>query len=350
MNQPARNTRKRNERPHLVGNRTRDVFIFLFFVFVCSIFWFVQQLEENFSYEITTPVTLTDIPKDVVITTDVPSEIKLTVRGKGIDLLPYLLFNKSTDTLRLSVSTFAGPEMYGRAYLLSQQIQRLAKDLLPSHASILAVNPDTLSFYYNRGLPRRLPIRPAGYISAKDQYCIVGCRFSPDSVNVYAPKNVLDTMRAVYTELVNQTSLDQTIETRVRLAQKPGICTRPEEVSMTTIVDILTGQSKEVPIVGVNFPADKTLRTFPPTVKVLYRVPGNMAGSIKLEDFTVVISYAELEGNATNRCRPHINQIPEGVVGAYIDPVEVEYLIENIQSEDSSEPTGKQSDHKKKQR
>lgn len=334
MSSPKTNTDKRNEQKHLVGNRTRDLFIFLFFVVVCSIFWIVQQLEENFTHEVTMPVVLTDVPEDLVVTTDIAPELKLTVRGKGVDLIPYLFFNKPTDTLRISVSTYAGKEQSGKTVLLSTQIQKLAKDLLPSQASVLALSPDTLSFYYNRGLPRRLPVRPYGLVSAQDQYSIIGYEFTPESVSVYAPQQVLDTMRAIYTEPLYLTELDKTQENEVRLQQKAGICARPEMVTMRTNVDILTGQSQEVPVVGINFPAEKTLRTFPSTVQVVYRVADSNASSVKAEDFTVVISYAELVDNTTNRCRPHINQMPEGVVGAHIDPIEVEYLIESIQSEE----------------
>lgn len=344
MNSKTPETKKRSTRNHLVGNRTRDAFIFLFFVLVCTVFWFVQQLEENFTQEITMPVRLTDVPSDVVVTTDIAREIKLTVRGKGVDMLPYLLFNKTADTLRISVSSQAGKEQSGRTLFLANQIQKMAKDKLPSQASILAVAPDTLSFYYNRGLPKRLPVRFSGTITAQEQYCIVGNEFAPDSVNVYAPRHVLDTMQAIHIEPLYLTDLSKTQEQVVRLHQKPGICARPEQVVMRTRVDILTGQSVEIPVVAINFPAEKTLRTFPSTVRVVYRVPDNKANTIHAEDFTVVISYAELVDNTTGRCRPHINQMPEGIVGAHIDPVEVEYLLENIKSEED-EPT-----HKKKKK
>ena len=327
-------TKKRDARNNRVGNRTRDAFIFLFFVLVCFIFWTAQRLEETFTHEVTVPVQLTDIPHDLVITTGIQSEMKVTVRAKGVDILPYLLFNKATDTLRINAGIYAGRDRAGRTLILNNQLQRLAKDLLSSQATIVSVSPDTLSFYYNRELPKRLPIKAAGTITAEDQYCIVGCDFIPESVSVYAPRQVLDTMKAVYTEPLYLTGLDKTQEQQVALQQKPGMCTRPEKATMRTRVDILTGQSAEIPVVAVNFPAGKTLRTFPSTVKVVYRVPDNMATTIRPEDFTVVISYAELLDNTSGRCRPHINQVPEGVVGAHIDPAEVEFLMETIKTEE----------------
>ncbi len=337
----TRDTKNRDTHGNLVGNRTRDALLFLFFVLVCFIFWMAQRLEETFTQEITMPVRLTDVPQDLIITTDIASEMKLAIRAKGVDILPYLLFNKSTDTLYISASLYAGHERAGRTLILNAQLQKLAKDLLPSQATIASISPDTLSFYYNRGLPKRFPVRVAGTLTAKDQYCIVGCDFTPDSVSVYAPQHVLDTMSAVYTTPLYLTGLDKTEEQEVSLTQKPGICTRPTKAVMRTRVDILTGQSLEIPVVAINFPADKTLRTFPSTVHVVYRVPNNMAGTIRPEDFTVVISYAELLDNTSGRCRPHINQMPEGVVGARIDPVEVEFLLENIKAEEEAVPTPK---------
>ena len=316
-----------------VGSRTRDIFIFLFFVLICTIFWFVRELEDSFSTEIVMPVQLTDVPDGIIITTDVPHEIRLNIHDKGIELVP-LLLRGATDTLRLSFSDYDNHELTGHAQLLLPHLQNSLRRLLPVGATVTSMSPDTLSFYYNRGIHRRLPVRLRGSVEAAQQYCVTHTRLIPDSVDVYAPHALLDTMQAAYTERVHLGGLIKSGTQPVRMSRTRGMRIFPDSVKLFTEVDLLTRQSCEVPVQGINFPANKTLRTFPSSVKVSYLVPQGRARQIDLQEFTVVISYTELMENHTSRCHPHLSNTPKGVTGALMDPLEVDYLLESLVNEE----------------
>lgn len=340
---------RKKVRGALMGKRTKDVFIFLFFVLICSIFWFVRELEETFSTEVIVPVKLVDVPKGVIITTDVPKELKLTIHDKGVELIP-LLLGKNLDTLSISFKAYDNREPTGHGVMLLPQLQSSLKKLLPSSATILSMSPDTVSFYYNRGIHRRLPVRLQGIVEAESQYCISGKQFFPDSVDIYAPLSILDTMHAAYTERLELKGLNRSETRRVRLKTMRGMRVFPDTVSLTTEVDVLTRQTVDVPIVGVNFPADKTLRTFPSTVKITYLVPAAQAKSIDPAEFVVIVSYAELIENETNRCRPHLNYMPECVNSALVDPIEVDYLLETVKNEEPVVPEKKGQKKNKRKR
>lgn len=329
---------KRKDGQTLVGAHTKDVLIFLFFVFISAIFWFIQRLEEEFSKEVIVPVKLINVPEGVIITTDVPHEIRATLHAKGAEILPYLLFNKQVDTLFVNFRLFDCSEETGRATLVPNQVQRYIKDLIPSNANIISFAPDTISFHYNRGVYRRLPVMAMGVLTAQEQYSITGTHLYPDSVDVYAPSQVLDTLQAVYTQKFTLEGLVKTSDHSVAITQPRGIRTFPDSVTLRAEVDIMTRQRVEVPIVGVNFPAEKTLRTFPSTVVLTYLAPAGQQKNINTSEFTVIVAYADLINNQTNRCRPRVNNTPSGVTGVLIDPIEVDYLLENVQTE-PAEPT-----------
>lgn len=320
----------------LVGKRTQDAFLYLFFVLICTIFWFARELEESFSTDVVVPVKLVDVPKGVIVTTDVPKELKLTIHDKGAELIPILL-RKHTDTLFISFKNFDNHEPTGHSTLMLSQLQSSLKNLLPDGASILSMTPDTVAFYYNRGLHRRLPVQIQGTLEAASQYCIINTRFTPDSVDIYAPLSVLDTMHAAYTERITLNEVNKTMSMPVRIKTQRGVRVFPDSVTLRTEVDILTRQTLDVPVVGINFPADKTLRTFPSSVKVSYLVPEGQHKNIDPSEFAVVIAYAELLENNTNHCRPHLTNTPAGVTGTLIDPIEVDYLLENIATEESED-------------
>ena len=105
MTRPDARQLKKNLKEVTVGSRTRDILIFLFFVLICTIFWFVRELADSFSTEIVMPVQLTDVPEGIIITTDVPHEIRLTLHDKGVELVPLLLRGSTASTIPLPFST-----------------------------------------------------------------------------------------------------------------------------------------------------------------------------------------------------------------------------------------------------
>lgn len=320
-----------------VSERSRDLLVFLFFVGMSAIFWYVQELGEEFNTEVSIPLHLTNVPEGVLITTDLPKEVTLTVHGKGTDLLPLIIKNR-LDTLALNFRNFDNNETTGKATILLTQLQRMLKRPALNDVTITGMTPDTLFFHFNRGLHKRLPVCFQGTMEASRQYAIASHRFQPDSVDVYAPLAVLDTMTAVFTTKTHLSNQSKSARRRVALMNIPGVKYVPEKVQLYTEVDVLTRQSLEVPIIGLNFPADKALRTFPSTVRVNYLATIRQHEQLDESLFVVAITYEELiREQSANRCHPHLTNTPEGISGALIDPVEVDYLIENISTDDVDE-------------
>ena len=72
---------------------------FLFFFFVSAAFWLLQSLNETFDVELKVPLKLENVPSDVVITSDLPSDLNVMVRDKGTVLVSlYLWYGTSSCT------------------------------------------------------------------------------------------------------------------------------------------------------------------------------------------------------------------------------------------------------------
>ena len=67
----------------------KEFLIFLFFLFVSGTFWLVMTMTEVYEREYAVPIRLINVPKDVVVTSDVNDTIKVTIRDKGYVLLAY---------------------------------------------------------------------------------------------------------------------------------------------------------------------------------------------------------------------------------------------------------------------
>ena len=143
---------------------------------------------------------------------------------------------------------------------------------LSTSTKLLEVNPDTLEFIYTTGQSKYMPIKLQGHVAAARQYYISDTLIRPDSVLVYAPQHLLDTMHTVMTHSFNLPSIADTTTVQLALLPIKGAKFVPDEVGVTFAVDMYTEKTVEVPSTGVNFPYGLVVRTFPTLVQVTPQV------------------------------------------------------------------------------
>ena len=210
-------------------------------------------------------------------------------------------------------------------------LQRLLSRLFAASTHIQSFRPDTLRFAYNRGRSRTLPVRLSGSVRASRQNYIQSVSVEPDSVHVFAPATVLDTMNAVYTEPFVLDELSEPTRRQMMLRKQKLIKYDPAKVDIIVGVGYYTEKTIQAPVIGLNFPAEKRLRTFPAQVAVTFRVESGRYHQISAEDFVLATTYEDLLLNPENSKLPlHLKSTPEGVSDVRISPSEVDYLIEQV--------------------
>ena len=81
----------RKIRNFLLSQKSREFLVFLFFVFVSFCFWLMQTMNDLYQAEFKMPVRLRNVPKEVVLTSELPDEIRVRVEDRGTVLLNYML-------------------------------------------------------------------------------------------------------------------------------------------------------------------------------------------------------------------------------------------------------------------
>ena len=89
----------------------------------------------------------------------------------------------------------------------------------------------------------------------------------------------------------------------------------------------------EVPIVGINFPADKVLRTFPSKVQVTFQVGLMHFKDVSSEDFFIGITYEDILKAKSDKLPLSLKSAPDYVSHVRILPASVDYLIEQTAEE-----------------
>lgn len=60
----------------LLSDKSREFLIFLFFL-IASGFWLIQTLNNDYEAEFSIPVRMKDVPNNIVLTSEPPSELRV---------------------------------------------------------------------------------------------------------------------------------------------------------------------------------------------------------------------------------------------------------------------------------
>ncbi len=320
----------RKIRNFFTSGQSKQFFIFLFFFFMASGFWLLRTLYEDYETIINIPVRLKNIPNDVVLTVEPVNSLKIKVKDKGTALLNYKV-GKNFYPISVDFTSFAANNISNSVRIPSTEFQQSILNQLSASSKLLSISPDTLSYVYSHGERKKVPITLQGNIKSNPQYYITDTLLTPDSALVYAPKDILDTITAAYSEVLDITNIKDTLNYKISLLNVQGAKFIPDQTEASFLVDLYTEKTVVIPLMGVGFPEDKILRTFPAKVDVTFQLGLKQFQSINETDFSIAVPYGELlELGRNEKYGLKLSVIPDGVQNVRISPDRIDFLIEKI--------------------
>lgn len=325
MNGIGRYSTFKTIRNFFFSTANREFLIFLFFFALSGAFWLLTALNETYEREIVVSVRLVDIPKNVVLSSDTTTYVRINVRDKGYTLLTYLYGDK-LHAARVSFPAYVKKD--GHGLVSAAELQKLIYQQLFGSSRITSLKPDRIEYFFNYGLMKRVPVRLSGTVEPGQSYYFSKMEIKPDSVDVYANKGMLDSIKYVLTVRQNLRGITDTVSKTVSLRRIRGVKCVPSEVRLTVCPDILTEETADVQVTAMNMPAGKVLRTFPGRVTVTFTCGASMFRSIHPDQFRVVADYNEIVSEPSEKCNIYLRAIPHGVRNARLSVNKVDYLIE----------------------
>ena len=313
-------------RNFLFSKANRDFLIFLFFLVLSGGFWLLMTLNETYEKEIEVPVHIADVPTDVMITSDEVDTIRVTIRDRGIVFFNYL-YGEVLRHVNINFKTY--DQGSGMGSVSNAELGKIVKQHLAGSSKIVSIKPDRLTFYYNMGACKRVPVRWKGRVIPEQLYFLSHVSYSPDSVTIYAAEERLDSIHIVYTEQLNHVGFRDTLAVDCQLRKMEGVKMVPDRVKVTFYTDVLTEESMDgIPVTCINLPPGKVLRTFPARVTVKFVTGVNVYRTLSPNDFVVIADYNEIVRQQSEKCTLYLHQVPQGVTRAELVTQQVDYLIE----------------------
>lgn len=302
----------------------RNFLVFLIFLAISIGFWFMQAIKEEISDSVVYKLSIVDVPRNVIYTSELPDEVKVNFSGYGMDVLQYVIRNEK-HVLEVSYNDLNTAN--GVITIDPITLQRAAVKKLPKGLRYTSTSPSKIEVYYSNGIRKRVPVEYNGKIVTSESRILCGINFAPDSVDVYAPKHMLDKIKSIQTEKHPLSELEDTLSIKLALDVPHGVKVLPDSVSTTICVDIFTDKTISVPIYSENTPSNKIIRTFPLQAKVTFLVSSTVYDEVTSDDFILVIDYNSLDAS-TNKTKITLRQSPEDARHIRISPEYVEYVIE----------------------
>lgn len=313
-------------RRFLFSKTNRDLLTFLFFLVLSGIFWLFITLNQTYEKEFAIPITITNVPKNAVLTSDETDTVRMTIRDKGITLAIYQ-FGDALKRVSLNFMTYSHSN--GSGVITAQELQKAVYQKLSKGSRIISIKPEKLEFYYNYGAKKKVPVRWSGRVIPEEMYFISRVEYDPDSITIYVAEDKLDSINTVYTEQLNYANFRDTLMVNCHLSRMKGVKMVPDHIKVSFFTDVLTEERIDgVPIQGINLPSGKTLRTFPSKVSVTFVAGVSVYRNLHPEDFTVVVDYNDVKNHPSERCQIYLKEVPQGISRARLSLTQVDYLLE----------------------
>ena len=272
-----------------LSGSNRSVVVICFFMSL--LFWFVIKFSKEYTYYIDYPVELTNLPIDMYLKDEPVSSIKVKVNGYGFNFLKETFSNRSIEVDASKLQRMNSTSYF---WLPQSEISNIAIEL--NGFSILAIDPDTLFLNFSNKTRKRLQVKVPLDLNYRDNYEQYGAlKISPNSIDVYGPAHILDTLSFVCTSILSQNDIIKSINSTLKI-ELPNelLSTKDTDVNVIQEVSRFTQINKQIPIKLKNVPKGKELIIKPAEVELSYWVAMQDVDKINISDFDIYCDYNEV--------------------------------------------------------
>ncbi len=299
----------------------KNLKIFLFSFIFAFFTWLYISLIQIYNTELSVPLKVKMTEKQA-ITTEIPKEINLVIRGKGWDLLGILVSKKVEYVLDLT--------NYKKDTRIN--IMQSAGEVLnlPLGVSIVNIYPDALDITFDNITEKIVKVQNNVRVTTKDGYIIVGSPLiEPDSIMITGATSVLSKIKYIPTENVVLENLNSKITKSVKLKDTLSNLIFYEQKTVNITYNIQLSADKEFDNISVNLinePGDKEVLIIPPKIKLTLRGGVDDLAKVTSEDLSVSIDYKSLLKDTTGFVIPDI-KMPLNLDLLKFEPEKFQYII-----------------------
>lgn len=299
-----------------------DVFVFLLFMAIATLFWWGRTMSSPREVTITLPITYTDISKNIVFEKDLPASLDITIRDNGKVLRQ---ISHTTPSITINVADKL-KEDKGKMLITAEVLRPKIQDILPGSTIIQHIKPEVIESAYVRQEKKLIPIKLRANWTLDDQYQLSKApTINPTHVEIFGTYNEIATIDSILTDSITLHNIKDSICKNISLLVPKGIRVIPTSTMLTLVPEQFTDKSFTLPIHVDNLPEDETIHLFPQELTITVRVGMSHFSQVQSQDFHATCPYPTSEQQTLPVSIIHNNP---HVTLLRTNTREVEYIIE----------------------
>jgi len=306
----------------------QEVLTFLVFLFISFFFWVIQSASEENDASFLVALKIENQPADMVFTTQVPQQLKITIKDNNMNLLNYS-YGDQLDSLVVDFNRYT--DAAGNFRISGAELQALLINKLFPTTQITSLTPSLIDARFAITEGKKLPIILNADFTASDNYRCLPPILTPDSVLVNAPSAILDTMTCVQTRFIEAHDLKDSIKIDIPINLEVGVKATPSKVRISVpVARFVEKRIQDVQIKTVDVPEGLELSIFPNKTNITCLVDFSHYKDVSPEDFFVSVSYNSIKSSTQRYIPVDVINYSSSIYVSNIklDVSQVEYIID----------------------
>lgn len=299
----------------------KNINIYIYAFLFAAVLWVYLSLNLIYTVNLSVPIKV-QLLKSQALSEELPSDMEVTLRGRGWDLLNMLVakdvaYNLDLTGIKRNTRIIAGNTIAERINI-------------PFNVTVLSTNPDTLAITFDNVAEKYIKVRNNIEVQLKDDYQLIGApKVYPDSVKVRGASSVLSKLRFIPTESELVKNVNSSFTRTVSLKDTLGNLIQVEPQTVEVRFDVQLAAEKtfeELNVEIVGLPPDKEVLLVPP--KMSLSLKGGVENLSKLTpaEIRVYIDYSKIENDTLGFIVPQVT-LPFEATIVSISPDKFEYII-----------------------
>jgi len=256
------------------------------------LFWLLIKFSKEYTYYVDYPIEFINQPVDKYWKDEPLSNLKVKVNGYGFNFLKETF---SDRLLKVDVSKLQRTNSNTYFWLSQSERSNIAIEL--NGFSILEIDPDTLFLNFSNKTKKSVQVKVPLNLNFRENYEKYGSfKISPNTIDVFGPSHILDTLSFVYTSVLSHNDIVQSINSTLKIQlHNKLLSTKDSDINVIQEVARFTQISKLIPINFKNVPMGKELIIKPSEVELSYWVAIKDVDKINASDFFIYCDYNEVD-------------------------------------------------------
>ena len=231
--------------------------------------WYFVVGEDKVDMNVTIPVEIVNLPRDLVISNQFKKQLEVTVSGQR-SLIRGMASQHISRTVDLSKASPGTVVIQNHPDSIS----------LPRGLSILRVQPPTITLLLDRLIQKELPIKPVLVGNVRHDYMLESVTVDPPTLEISGPQTILSQEKNLATSPIDINGLKESAVKQVALALKPEIADLIGEPVVAVRLNVKEIKKEmifsDIPIdidISKGMATGVIYQILPPTVRVTAEIP-----------------------------------------------------------------------------